>query len=192
MHNRWIKIKEEGGDQYNKIKESRAKYISKDPEKEKERCREKAKRQYYEHREEKIEQHKKWLKNNKDHVKEWSNEYRKERYKSDPKYKFTVRMRNMINASFYRYETYKPRKNADVIGISSIELRDHLLQTFKDIYGYDWDFKEPVHIDHIVPLATAKNQEDIARLCHYTNLQLIKQFDNLSKGAKDNYKIMPD
>lgn len=31
--------------------------------------------------------------------------------------------------------------------------------------NYGWD------IDHIIPISTAKNEEDIIRLNHYTNLQ---------------------
>ena len=47
-----------------------------------------------------------------------------------------------------------------------------------------YDNKEKVHIDHIIPLATAKTEEDVIKLCHYTNLQLLKAKDNLKKGAK--------
>jgi hypothetical protein len=48
-----------------------------------------------------------------------------------------------------------------------------------DNYGFDgW------HIDHIVPLATAKTEEQVAKLNHYTNLQPLWAKDNMSKGAK--------
>ena len=48
-----------------------------------------------------------------------------------------------------------------------------------DNYGFDgW------HIDHIVPLATAKTEEQVAKLNHYTNIQPLWAKDNLSKGAK--------
>lgn len=46
-----------------------------------------------------------------------------------------------------------------------------------------------VHIDHIIPLATAKTEEDVIKLCHYTNLQLLKGEDNLSKGDKLDWKL---
>lgn len=46
-----------------------------------------------------------------------------------------------------------------------------------------------VNIDHIIPLATAKNEEDVMKLCHYSNLQLLKAKDNIEKGAKLNWRL---
>ena len=40
------------------------------------------------------------------------------------------------------------------------------------------------HLDHIIPLSTAKTEEDIIKLCHYTNLQPLWAEENLSKGNK--------
>jgi hypothetical protein len=48
-----------------------------------------------------------------------------------------------------------------------------------DNYGvYGW------HLDHIIPLSSAKNEEELKSLCHYTNLQPLWAFDNLSKFNK--------
>lgn len=40
------------------------------------------------------------------------------------------------------------------------------------------------HLDHIMPLATAKTREDVVRLNHFTNFQPLWAKDNLSKGSK--------
>jgi hypothetical protein len=45
-------------------------------------------------------------------------------------------------------------------------------------YGKHW------HIDHIVPLISSKSVKQIKRLCHWTNLQPLTAFENISKGSK--------
>ena len=41
-----------------------------------------------------------------------------------------------------------------------------------------------IHIDHIIPLSSAKTEEEVYELCHYTNLQPLWAEDNLKKGSK--------
>lgn len=154
--------------------------------------REKSRKYSEANREKCLESHREYQKNNRERLSKLTNAYRKERYHSDPMFKLQCHLRNTINQSFTRYDTYKPKKNKDVIGMTSAELRVYLLKTFEETYGYAWDQKEPVHIDHIVPLSTAKTQNDLVRLCHYTNLQLLKARDNLSKGANQDYQIGGD
>lgn len=72
----------------------------------------------------------------------------------------------------------------DLVGLTSEDLKSYLETKFLegmswDNYGlYGW------HIDHIIPLSSAKNEEELKKLCHYTNLQPLWAFDNLSKCNK--------
>ena len=40
------------------------------------------------------------------------------------------------------------------------------------------------HVDHIIPLSSAKNENEIYELCHYTNLQPLWGTDNIKKSNK--------
>ena len=66
------------------------------------------------------------------------------------------------------------------LGCSLEELKKHLETQFKS--GMSWDNYGDWHIDHIVPLASAQNEAEIKKLCHFTNLQPLWAEENLSKG----------
>lgn len=115
--------------------------------------------------------------------KEQANLYVCERKQNDPVFKLKSQARNAIYQSFARTGNVKSRRCEDITGLSIDLLYAYLIGTYKDNYGTEWDGSEPVHIDHIIPLATAKTEEDVIRLCHYTNLQLLTAKDNLKKGS---------
>lgn len=117
------------------------------------------------------------------------NEKRKLKKEKNKCYKLKEQTRNMIYKSFDRKGLGKSKKTEEIIGISHKEFYEYLLNTFKNNYGYEWDGKEKVSIDHIIPLAIANTEEEIIKLCHYKNLQLLKLKDNLEKSDKLNWKI---
>ena len=116
-------------------------------------------------------------------------QYYHTRKEEDILYKFVIQTRNCIRESIKRKGYSKKSKTFDIVGCDFDVLMKHLKKTFKDNYGYDWDGQENVHIDHIVPLATATNEEEVLKLCHYTNLQLLKPKDNMSKQDKLDWDI---
>lgn len=72
------------------------------------------------------------------------------------------------------------------IGCDWLELLVHLESKFKpgmtrENYGPVW------HVDHIIPLASAKTEDEIIKLCHYSNLQSLFALENFQKGAKINF-----
>lgn len=149
----------------------------------KEHIKEYAKRYDEEHREEKIKKARKWRKNNPERVKLYQQkDYHKRMI--NPTLKVELQIRNMINTSFKKKGLNKSKRTKEIVGMELKDFYQYLLQTFKNNYGYEWDKIEPVHIDHIIPLATAKNEEGVIKLCHYTNLQLLKAQDNLRKNDK--------
>ena len=187
------KIKKYYQEKKNAIQEKRKSYIEEN--REKARIRSKI---YYENNKEKISQYRKdnaekrilydkeYYENNKKSILEKDKKYKQNKRKTDYIYRIKERIRNNINTSFKKKSYIKKEKTSKIIGLEIDDFIKYLLQTFKNNYGYEWDKKEPVHIDHIIPLATAKTEEDIIKLCYYTNLQLLKAEDNLKKGKKIN------
>lgn len=211
------KINAEGGERLEKRRESRRRYVAKDPAKEAERQRAKERARYWANKEEKLAKKHEWYLANREYacqkakeynsrkdkdeareirrkykeehreeIRAWTNQYRRERYAEDPLFRFTIRVRNMLNRAFDKSGNNKRLANVDIIGLSSAQFRDYLLKTFEETYGYPWDFQEPVHIDHIIPLASATTEDDVVKLSHYTNLRLIKASDNMMKGSNPN------
>lgn len=76
----------------------------------------------------------------------------------------------------------KSKGLSEIIGCSPDFLFSHLVLSAVGRYGY-WLDAEAYHIDHIIPLATAETADDINRLNHYSNLQLLTPKDNQVKGC---------
>lgn len=155
--------------------------------------------------EERKQRKKQYYQNGKEFQREYEKAHRKERCEwakmrqekqkeIDPLFDLKRRIRVVVYESFKRKKYNKAEcfgmKTIDIIGCSYEEMKQHLAKTFKENYGYDYITGEPVHIDHIVPLSTAKNLEDIIRLNHYTNLQLLKPTDNLTKQDRLDFRLI--
>lgn len=107
-----------------------------------------------------------------------------ERYRKDPIYRLTVllrqRTKELIRANYWTPKN----KFKDYIGCTLDELKSHLEKQFKDGMTWENQGRGGWHIDHIIPLSTAKTQEELYKLCHYTNLQPLWEIDNLKKSNK--------
>jgi len=76
----------------------------------------------------------------------------------------------------------KNSKTYDILGCTPQELKEHLEKQF--VEGMTWENRGEWHIDHIIPLSSAKNEDEVYRLCHFTNLQPLWALDNLKKSNK--------
>ena len=109
--------------------------------------------------------------------------YKKRRLERDVVFSMKERMRKTLIDSFLRRGYKKGSKSEEIIGCDWGTLAQHLFKTWQDRYGTVYA-GEPCHIDHIVPLSEAKTEEEVKKLCHYTNLQLLTPEDNLTKSNK--------
>ncbi len=110
--------------------------------------------------------------------------YLNNRYKTDLNFRLIDRMRKSVNRAIKHARINKNNSTFAYIGCSLIEFKAHIEAQF--LPGMTWENhnKYGWHIDHIIPLCTAKTEEDIYKLCHYSNLQPLWAKDNLSKGSK--------
>jgi hypothetical protein len=184
---------------YEKHKEQRAEYDKQYHEKHKEHYKEYNKRyrkeneEYFkiyrkENKEYIKERNKRYCQKNKEHIKKYRNRHDKERRETDALYKLKFDVRKNINEAFRRKGYKKSSKASKILGIDFEGLKKYLYSTWLDNYGTEYN-GEAYHIDHIIPLATANSEEDVMRLCHYTNLQLLKPEDNLKKSDSLEWEI---
>ena len=68
------------------------------------------------------------------------------------------------------------------MGCSPLQLKEHLEKQFTN--GMCWENRSKWHIDHIIPLSSAKTEDELYNLCHYTNLQPLWAVDNLKKSNR--------
>lgn len=183
-----VRIKNQHAKRYQEKKQQILDNCKRYRENNREAIKEQKAKYYQENKEQINEKRKAYCKDNRDRLNEYYRNYHAKRI-NDPIYRLSNQARGVINDSFRHRGYRKDTKAAELTGLSSSELTDYLLETFKNVYGVKWDGIESVHIDHIIPLATAENIDDIKRLCHYSNLQLIKAKDNLKKNCKLDYVI---
>jgi 5-methylcytosine-specific restriction endonuclease McrA len=109
-------------------------------------------------------------------------EKRKKKRNTDPLFKLADCVRSRINKVF-RGES-KSKKTLDILGCTFKELIKYTEKLFQP--GMSWENHGRIgwHIDHIIPLSSAKNKEELLKLCHYTNLQPLWALDNLKKSNK--------
>lgn len=76
----------------------------------------------------------------------------------------------------------------DASKINGYKLCMNLLKTWEKIYGRQWE-GEPYHIDHIIPLSSARSKAEIRSLNRPSNLCMLYPKHNLSKGARYPHPI---
>jgi len=130
-----------------------------------------------------------WLEKNPEKRKEYRKNYkprkqeqRKERRDNDPVFNLINRVRCRIWKYTKLMSITKKNKTFDIVGCTPQSLKEHLEKQF--INGMTWENQGGWHIDHIIPLSSAKTEEELYKLCHYSNLQPLWAGDNLSKGNK--------
>ena len=121
-----------------------------------------------------------WRDENREHVNELRRERSREKYNTDPLYKATTNVRSLLNHSF-RNEGYTKRsKTSDILGCSFEEFVAHLNN---NEYGFIYGDND-LDLDHIIPISSATTEEELIKLNHYTNFQLLPS--DYNRGVKSD------
>lgn len=90
-----------------------------------------------------------------------------------------------------RINRVKNGRSLEVLGCSYQEFYEYLIKTFEMNYKikYDEKYWPDLHIDHIIPKNIAKTEEDVLKLNHYTNFQLLHKTHNMEKKTNMNYVV---
>lgn len=136
---------------------------------------------------------KEWFSNNKEKQKEYfkkfnklyknkRNTYFKNRRKTDDLYRMSVCIRSRTSTAFKRKRWVKNGGSEKLLGCSFEEAKAYLEKLFVD--GMSWENYGEWQIDHIIPISIAKTEEEMTKLCHFSNLQPLWKEDNLKKSNK--------
>lgn len=162
-------------------------YRKKNPEKMKEwyeknseRALQQKRNYYQENRELVLDRSKLWSKNNRDKV----NDYIKIKKEQTPLFRVELNIRGRIKQYLKQKNITQKNKTYNIVGIGINDLKKYIENQFTEgmsweNYGmYGW------HIDHIIPLCSANDENELIKLFHYTNLQPLWAEDNLKKNGK--------
>jgi len=141
----------------------------------------------------------KWNENNKEGLQEYRKEYYKKnkekiskqnfdiaknRRLNEPLYKLKYNIRSLIGSSIRRKGYKKKSSTQTILNCSFDEFKTYLESKFElwmnwENYGkYNGQLNFGWDIDHIIPLSSAKSEEEIIKLNHYTNLRPLDSYEN--------------
>lgn len=100
----------------------------------------------------------------------------------DVYFKLKRRLRNRLYYAILNTNWRKKSKFSEYIGCERDILISYLESKFTE--GMSWENYGKWHIDHIIPLSSADSEEQLYKLCHYSNLQPLWAEDNIKKGSK--------
>jgi len=141
--------------------------------------------------EKKKESYRKWLENNPNYYKEYQNN----RLRSDILFKISRSIRVRISKSINRQKFKKNNKTKEILGCSFEEFKIYLESKFEPWMNwrnrglYNGELNHGWDLDHIIPVSTAKTEEEIMELNHYTNFQpLCSKINRDIKKNNINYE----
>lgn len=111
----------------------------------------------------------------------------RERVGSTPERALAERIRCLIKESIKSRSCKKDTMTAEILGCSVNEFRRHIERQFTK--GMSWSNFKDWHLDHIIPISSAKSKNDVIALNHFTNFRPMWASENISKSNKMEFLI---
>lgn len=122
-------------------------------------------------------------------------------YSKTPEYRAALRKRLRDNPSYYLHEKIsrmlchalkgvdvkKGGRTFDMLGYTPAELVSHIEKQFEK--GMTWENRNLWQIDHIIPISTAKTEEDVIALNKLSNLRPMWSKENNQKNNKRTHLL---
>lgn len=109
------------------------------------------------------------------------------KYQKDEMFCLKLRIKSRLAKSFRKIGREKVGRTLDFVGCDIDFLKIHIEKQFAK--GMTWENRAKWHIDHIVPMSTAKSVDEIVKLSHYTNLRPLWASDNIKKSDKELFLL---
>ena len=137
-------------------------------------------KEYYKNNQEKIKAYREKYKNKR-------NELHSERIDTDSLYKLTCNIRGLIKQGFKKNKYMKISKTQEILGCSFDEFKLYLESKFESWMNWEnmgnpkdgvYEMNKTWDLDHIIPISSAKTEDDVIKLNHYTNFQPLCSYVN--------------
>lgn len=125
---------------------------------------------------------KKYREENKEHIAKLKKDWEINKRQTDPFFKLKQNLRHRTNSAFKSKYWQKNNTTKDLLGCTFEEAKKHIELKFTD--GMNWENYGKWHIDHIIPLSSAKTENEMYILFNFNNLQPLWASDNFKKSDK--------
>ena len=166
----------------------------------KEKIREAKHKEYLKNAEVYKARSKKYSKNNKEKLNETRKIWRKNKINNDSLYKLDIDIKRLIWMSFNKTligKIVKNSKSINILGCSLEEFKNHIESQFENWMSWEnhgnvcetlqpncsWD------LDHIIPISTAKTEEEFYLLNHWSNFQPLCSYKNRNIKRDNIYPV---
>jgi hypothetical protein len=112
---------------------------------------------------------------------------RKVQLLKDPFYRFQHNIGTLIRKTIRDGGYSKESRSCEILGCSFEFFKAYIEQRF--LPGMGWHNRSEWHLDHIIPVSSAKTERELLKLNRYTNFRPLWAKDNLSKKNKTNEQL---